>query len=174
MKFTTRSIVITGMLGAIAIALGASGLGFIPVPTPVGRATILHIPAIIAGVIEGPVVGALVGLIFGLNSFLTAQSPLAADPIVAIVPRIFIGVVSYYVFILFKNKTALGSAFAAAAGTLTNTIGFLGLGVIQGYINWAAVATIIMTHSIFEVVLAIVIVVALVKALERFYGSFNK
>lgn len=173
MRISTRSIVITGMLGAIAIALGASGLGFIPVPTPVGRATILHIPAIIAGIIEGPYVGAMVGLIFGLNSFLTAQSPLSADPIVAILPRIFIGVISYYVFRLFKRNSTLGAAFAAAAGTLTNTIGFLGLGVIQGYINWPAVAAILMTHSIFEIVLAIIIVMALVKALERFYGSFN-
>ncbi len=55
-KLSTRSIVIAGMLGAIAIFLGASGVGIFPVPTPAGKATILHVPAILGGVIEGPVV----------------------------------------------------------------------------------------------------------------------
>lgn len=168
MKISTRSIVITGMLGAIAIVLGASGLGLIPVPTPAGRATILHIPAILGGIIEGPMVGALVGLIFGLFSFLNATSPMSADPIVAILPRIFIGVVSYYVFILFRRHTIWGSAFAAIAGTLTNTIGFLGLSVVQGYLNWTAVGVIILTNSLAEVIVAVILVVALVKALQKY------
>lgn len=167
MVLTTRRIVITGMLAAVAIALGASGLGFIPVPTPVGRATILHIPAILAGIIEGPVVGALVGLIFGTYSFLTASSALAADPIVAIVPRIFIGVISYFVYAAFAKKTMIGAGMAAFFGTMTNTIGFLGLGVIQGYINYEVALGIVLTHSIFEVALAVVIVISLVKALQK-------
>ena len=168
MALSTRSIVITGMLGAIAIVLGATGIGFIPVPTPVGKATILHIPAILAGVIEGPVVGALVGLIFGMYSFLSASSPLAADPVVAILPRILIGVVSYYVYYLFRQRPVVGAGLAAVAGTMTNTIGFLGLGVLQGYIKWAVVWMIIATHSIFEVIVAVAIVVALTKALQRY------
>lgn len=173
MKLSTRSLVITGMLGAIAVVLGSTGLGFIPVPTPAGRATILHIPAILAGVVEGPVVGALVGLIFGLFSFMTASSPLSADPIVAIIPRIFIGVVSYYVYNLFKNNQTIGSGAAAIAGTLTNTVGFLGLAVVQGYLKWPAVFAIILTHSIAEIIVAVVIVVALVKALQRYIQSVN-
>src|ERR1043166_5908999 len=63
----TRTIVISGLLGAIQILLGLTGLGFIPMPTGV-NATILHIPAIIAGALEGPVAGLLVGLIFGIFS----------------------------------------------------------------------------------------------------------
>lgn len=171
MVLTTRRIVITGMLAAVAIVLGITGLGFIPVPTPVGRATILHIPAILAGIIEGPLVGALVGLIFGIYSFLTASSALAADPIVAIIPRIFIGVVSYYVYQLFAKRPMLGAGTAAFFGTMTNTIGFLGLGVIQGYINLTVAAGIILTHSIAEVVIAIVIVIVLVKALQKYYAK---
>ncbi|MFZ5752787.1 MAG: ECF transporter S component [Bacillota bacterium] len=168
MALSTRRIVITGMLGAIAIVLGATGIGFIPVPTPIGKATILHIPAILAGIMEGPVVGALVGLIFGLYSFLSASSPLAADPVVAITPRILIGIVSYYVYTLFRKRPVIGAGVAAVAGTMTNTIGFLGLGVLQGYIKWAVVWMIIATHSIFEVIVAVAIVVALVKALQRY------
>ena len=58
----SRKIVISGLLGAIAIILGATPLGFIPVPTPAGNATIMHIPAIIGAIVEGPLVGAFIGL----------------------------------------------------------------------------------------------------------------
>ena len=52
-----RKIVITGVLAAIAILLGVTRLGFIPVPNVSGNATIMHVPAIIGGVMEGPIVG---------------------------------------------------------------------------------------------------------------------
>ncbi|HEX7586927.1 MAG TPA: ECF transporter S component, partial [Anaerolineae bacterium] len=55
---SVRSIVVAGVLGAIAILLGYTRLGFIPVPTPAGNATIMHIPAIIGGILEGWPVGA--------------------------------------------------------------------------------------------------------------------
>ena len=174
MKMSTRSIVITGMLGAIAIVLGASGMGIIPVPTPAGKATIMHVPAILGGIIEGPLVGAMVGLIFGLFSFLNATTPMAADPIVAIIPRIFIGVVSYYVFVLFQRHTVWGAGAAALAGTLTNAVGFLGLSVVQGYLKWKAVLVILFTNTLGEIIVAIMIVVALTKALERYMFKGTK
>src|SRR5215210_1758667 len=90
----TRTIVISGLLGAIQILLGLTGLGFIPLPTGV-NATILHIPAIIAGALEGPIAGLLVGLIFGVFSLVRATNPAFADPLVAILPRLFIGVVAW-------------------------------------------------------------------------------
>ncbi|MCP4429017.1 MAG: ECF transporter S component, partial [Chloroflexi bacterium] len=68
----TRKIVITGVLAAIAILLGVTRLGFIPVPNISGNATIMHVPAIIGGVMEGWVVGLLIGGIFGLFSMLQA------------------------------------------------------------------------------------------------------
>ncbi len=40
---TVRKIVIAGVLGAIAILLGVTRLGYIPVPTAAGNATIMHI-----------------------------------------------------------------------------------------------------------------------------------
>lgn len=73
MQLSTKEIVVAGMLGAISIVLGVTRLGFIPVPTPAGNATIMHIPAILGAVLEGPVVGALIGLIFGIFSFFTAR-----------------------------------------------------------------------------------------------------
>jgi uncharacterized membrane protein len=73
---TVRTIVVSGVLAAIQLALGITGIGFIPLPTGV-NATILHIPAILAGVMEGPVAGLAVGGIFGLFSFLRSTTPLS-------------------------------------------------------------------------------------------------
>ncbi|MCB0045732.1 MAG: ECF transporter S component [Caldilineaceae bacterium] len=98
-----RSIVITGILAAVAILLGATRLGFIPVPNPSGNATIMHVPAIIAGIIAGPVSGLIVGGIFGLYSFLSSTTPFFKDPLVAILPRLFIGVTAYYAYVSLRS-----------------------------------------------------------------------
>ena len=95
---SVRSIVITGILAAVAILLGATRLGFIPVPNPSGNATIMHVPAIIAGIIAGPISGLIVGGIFGLYSFLSSTTPFFKDPLVAILPRLFIGVFAYFAY----------------------------------------------------------------------------
>ena len=91
-----RKIVISGVLAAIAILLGVTRLGFIPVPTAAGNATIMHVPAIIGGIMEGWIVGGIICTIFGLFSFLQATVPLVEDPLVAIFPRIFIGITAYF------------------------------------------------------------------------------
>src|SRR5919206_5366032 len=94
----TRRIVVAGVLGAIAIVLGVTQWGFIPVPNVSGRATIMHVPAIIGAVLEGPLVGILAGGVFGIFSWLQATTPLFANPIIAIVPRLLIGLVAWLVY----------------------------------------------------------------------------
>ncbi len=112
MSLSVRKIVISGILGAIAILLGVTRLGFIPVPTPAGHATIMHIPVILGGILEGPVVGIITGAIFGLFSFLQPGAPFFADPLVSILPRLFIGVISYLVYMLtIKLNNVLGHLF---------------------------------------------------------------
>lgn len=89
-------VVLAGVLSALTILLGLFPfIGFIPVPTPAGYATTMHIPAILGGILGGPIVGALVGAFFGLFSFIRAPLPMFKDPLVAILPRIFIGVVAW-------------------------------------------------------------------------------
>ncbi|HHU33565.1 MAG TPA: ECF transporter S component [Clostridia bacterium] len=166
MRLQTRQVVTAGLLGAIAIILGTTNLGFIPLPTPAGSATIMHIPAIIAGIIEGPAVGFFVGLIFGLVSFMRGNA-FFSDPAVAILPRIFIGIISYLAYHSLKEKPLLGTIAAAAAGTLTNTVGVLSLAVIRGYLpSWSAAGVIVATHGIPEVIVAVVLVVVVVKTLK--------
>ncbi len=160
MRFSARQIVVAGMLGAVAIVLAVTGVGMIPMPTGV-HATIMHVPAILGGILEGPLVGAAVGLIFGLYSFLTPANPAFADPLVSVLPRLFIGVLAYYTY-----KATRSGALAAAVGTLTNTVGVLGIAVLRGYWPFKAVLTIAVVHGIPEIIVAMVIVVILVRAIK--------
>ena len=107
-KLEVRKMAIIGVLAAISIMLSMTPLGFIPIG-PLNL-TIMHIPVIIGAIIEGPLVGATVGLVFGLFSIYqnitapTLLSPVFMNPIIAIVPRVLIGIVAYYVYIFIKNK----------------------------------------------------------------------
>lgn len=97
-----RKLTLIGILGAVSIVLGLTPLGFIPIgPT---RATIMHIPVIIGALMGGPLVGGFVGLIFGLFSIFqntTNPTPISfvfINPLVSVVPRVLIGITTYYVY----------------------------------------------------------------------------
>ncbi len=153
----TRTIVVSGLLAAIQIVLGLTGLGFIPTPTGV-NATILHIPTVVAGVVEGPIAGVAVGLIFGIFSFLRATNPAFADPLVAILPRLFPGLVAWAVFVaLRRTNLAVAAAVAGALGTLTNTALVLGMGMLRGYFPPELAVTVATTNGPFEVLFAAII-----------------
>lgn len=107
-------------------------MGFIPLP--MAKATIMHIPVIIGAILEGPLVGMAAGLIFGVFSIiqnLTNPSLLSfafLNPIVSVLPRMLIGVTSYYSQkIPFIKNSVLKTGVSAVIGTLTNTVGVLGL-----------------------------------------------
>ncbi|HKH76875.1 MAG TPA: ECF transporter S component [Rubrobacteraceae bacterium] len=162
--FSTRQVVVAGIIGGIALFLGATRLGFIPVPIPlIGNATIMHIPAVVGGALEGPVVGLLAGLIFGVFSFLYAESPIFANPLIAILPRLLIGVVAWAVFIgLRRFSVDLASVAAGVFGSLTNSVGVVGLAVMFGFLPLAVVPTLI-PQVIAEAVLAAVVTVVVVR-----------
>ncbi len=165
-RMTTRQMAVSGMLGAVAIVLSVTGLGMIPMPSLAGRATIMHVPVILAAILEGPAVGAFTGFIFGLYSFMTPVGAIPADPVVRILPRILIGITAYYSYVLCRRSRA-GVAVAAVVGTLTNTIGYLGLASLIGYLPWAASLTVMATQMPFEMILAVVLLLALDKAFTR-------
>ena len=131
-KFDVRKMAIVGVLGGISTILGMTPLGFIPVgPT---RATIMHIPVIIGAIMEGPVVGGLVGLIFGLFSIfqaITSPTPVSfvfLNPLISVVPRVLIGITSFYVFKALSNlgnRKTLGMLNAIWIAI----IGYLGYGI---------------------------------------------
>ncbi|MGP1411493.1 MAG: ECF transporter S component [Peptoanaerobacter stomatis] len=104
----TKKIVVSSMLGAITVILGLTPLGFIPLG--IINATTMHIPVIVGAILEGPVVGASIGLIFGLSSFIKAfmsPTPISFvfyNPLISILPRVLIGIVSYYVYAALADK----------------------------------------------------------------------
>jgi uncharacterized membrane protein len=81
----------------------------------------MHIPVILAGILRGPVAGALVGAIFGFASFARATVPFFKDPLIAFGPRILIGVLAYYAFVMLSRRTSRAVAaiiLGAAAYTI--------------------------------------------------------
>ena len=162
-SLNVRQIVIAGILGGIAIFLGYTRLGFIPVPNISGNATIMHVPAILGGALEGPVVGTIVGGIFGIFSFIQAEVPFFRDPLVSILPRLFIGVVAWAVFAGLRNFSLdLAAAAAGVLGSLTNTVGVLGMAVLLGYLPLALVVPIV-PQAIAEAILAAIVTVVVVR-----------
>lgn len=170
-KLTTRRMVMGGVFGAICVVLGVSGIGMIPVPNLTGHATIMHVPVILAAVLEGPLIGGFTGLIMGVYSLMTAS--LVPDPIVTILPRILIGVVSGFVYKAFGRHHMLGAAFAGICGTITNTVGYLGLAILLGYLP-AAVWIASLPQFIVELILATVLTVVLVRVILRAMPNYGE
>ncbi|OPL10939.1 MAG: hypothetical protein AVO34_09275 [Firmicutes bacterium ML8_F2] len=168
MSLSVRKIVISGILGAIAILLGVTRLGFIPVPTPAGHATIMHIPVILGGVLEGPVVGLITGAIFGLFSFLQPGAPFFADPLVSILPRLFIGIAAYLVYAATRRiNNTLAAVLAGAVGSAVNTILVMGMITLRGYLPAEVSLSVGLLHGIPELIVAAVLTVVLVKGIQR-------
>ena len=164
MKVSTKKIAITGMLGAFSVVLSMTPIGYIPIPFFVGvEATTMHIPVIIGAILGGPVVGTMVGLIFGVSSFLRTGTPFFADPLVSILPRLFIGVISYYSYKIFKYPVV-----AAITGTLTNTIGVLSMIYLRGHLPLAAVVGVAGLNGTAEVIISSIIVYIVMKALKNY------
>jgi len=167
-SFGVRQIAVAGALGGIAAFLGFTQLGFIPVPNLSGRATILHVPAILGGALEGPVVGLIVGGIFGFFSWLDPVAPPLRDPLVSILPRLPIGVVAWVVFASLRSWSLdVAAAVAGVLGSFTNTVGVLGMAVLLGYLPLAATVP-ILPQAIAEAILAAVVTVVVVRGVMLF------
>lgn len=121
-------------------------LGYIPLGFT--RATIIHIPVILASLMLGPKKGAFLGGVFGMTSFInntinptvtsfvfTPFYTLAGfeggigSLVICFVPRILVGVVPYYVYRLMmrttkskKENSVASLAVAGVSGALTNTL----------------------------------------------------
>jgi len=147
-----RKIVVAGVLGAIITLLGylgPAGPGFIPVPTPAQHATTLHVPVIIGGILEGPIVGLALGLIFGIFSWLQAGIlgvVMFQDPLVAILPRLFIGITAWAAYVGFK-KTGKYSAMALAGALLM---------ICGAFVYWVTAINLLLAAIIAIVMLALI------------------
>jgi len=171
MNEKVRKIVVSGVMGAISIFLGASHLGFIP--WFAGAAlTIMHVPVIIGAVLEGPLVGAVIGLIFGLFSLLQgAIAPTGpadvwfVNPLISILPRLAIGPIAWLVYRIARPLKELPSlALSGIAGSLTNTVLVLGALGLFRYLPWELIGTIAVVNGLPEAALSAILTTAVVAA----------
>lgn len=142
-RISTQKLVLYALFIAFTLLLGLTPLGLIPLGFI--NVTILAIPVIIGTIVLGLKAGLLFGACFGLASTLSAfglsmaaQSGLAAallavNPFYVLalcfLPRLLVPVVTHAVYRLStKNgQNSVGSIPAAIAGSLTNTVFYLGL-----------------------------------------------
>ncbi|WP_040196028.1 ECF transporter S component [Candidatus Soleaferrea massiliensis] len=143
---TTRTMVQIALLCAIEIVLALTPLGFIPLGFT--RATTIHIPVIIGACLMGPAAGGFLGGVFGvlsllINTFTPTATSFVFTPfysvgnmsgnlwsvVIALVPRILIGVVAGYLFRFFTRKNfnqTASLAICGVAGSLVNTLLVMG------------------------------------------------
>ncbi len=147
-KTNVRLLTQMALLTALMLVMAFTPLGYIPLPFM--NATTMHIPVIIGACLLGPKMGGVLGGLFGITSVVRATiSPnltsfvftpfYSFSPefhgswtslIVAIVPRILIGVCAGLVFMglkkLIHNET-ISLAVSGFVGSMVNTIGVMGL-----------------------------------------------
>lgn len=134
-KNKTYRIAILGILSAfIIVQTFVPFLGNIPIP-PLNP-TIIHITVIVAAFVLSTKDGMLVGLVWGLARMVKAYtlpaSPLDlllwTNPVIAVVPRVMVGLVAGFVFHAFlkRKQEKVGMVTAAVLGSLTNTVLVLG------------------------------------------------
>lgn len=130
MNRNTKTGKLTFMGVMLALTIVFVALTAIPTASA-SMALLIFLPTIITSIIQGPKSGAAMGALAGLATLIRAllapASPLDylfLNPLVAILPRIFIGVVPYYVFKLFKNlikSKTIALLIAGVSGAITNT-----------------------------------------------------
>ena len=134
-KNKTYRIAILGILSTfIIVQTFVPFLGNIPIP-PLNP-TIIHITVIVAAFVLSTKDGMLVGLVWGLARMVKAYtlpaSPLDlllwTNPVIAVVPRVMVGLVAGLVFHAFlkRKQEKVGMVTAAVLGSLTNTVLVLG------------------------------------------------
>lgn len=157
------------LLSAILLIMAFTPLGYLNIgPLSI---TFLCVPVVIGAMTMGVRGGCILGAFFGATSFVQCFgiSPfgvalLAIDPlltaVVCFVPRILVGFIAAIVFRGFKRR---GAAFPAAAlaGSLTNTILFLG-GVVLFFGSSEYIQS--FGANVMEIVVALGLVNALVEA----------
>ncbi len=181
----TRKIVVTAVLSAITIVLGLLPFGGY-IPFAGISITILTIPVIIGAILEGPIVGAGIGLIFGLTSMYQAATapkspldPLFVNPMLSVLPRMFIGPVAWLVWSALKRIKVVGLLAAGFMGSMTNTALVLSaLGLLFGKDSrvteifgadvWKALGGVALASGVPEAAVAAVVVLLVIAAYWQF------
>lgn len=186
-----RKLVVTGALGALAVFLGITRLGFFPWFSGTSI-TILHIPVIIGAILEGPFVGMGIGAIFGVFSLIQANMNATLfdiafrNPLVSVLPRILFPLITWGIFfIVSKWKKIPAVIVASVIGAMVHTTLVLlmlvatnGSGILtggaQGVTIWTVVGTIFVANGIPEAIAAGIFSTLIVAAWLGFSSGKNK
>lgn len=205
-KMNIRLLTQMGLLTGLMLVMSFTPLGYIPLGFM--NATTMHIPVILGACLFGPKMGAVLGGLFGITSVVRATltptlTSFVFTPfysfspefhgswkslIVAIVPRVLIGVVAGLVYQLVAKcvkQNAVAFVTAGFAGSITNTIGVMGLIYLLFGEQYAAAAGknyelllgiimgVVGTQGVPEAIIAAVLVCAVGKALCAVYRRMN-
>lgn len=131
---STRRLVMTGMLISLIAVMMLTGIGFLQIG-PAVAVTLLCLPVLIGTMAEGLAVGLLLGGAFGLISFAQSftspalLSPFFMNPLVSVLPRLLIPVITHLVFraVLrvfapLRRGKGIARGVAALVGSLSNTV----------------------------------------------------
>ncbi|NBH77573.1 ECF transporter S component [Clostridiaceae bacterium] len=205
-KANVRLLTQMGLLTGLMVVMAFTPLGYIPLGFM--NATTMHIPVILGACLFGPKMGAVLGGLFGVTSVIRATltptlTSFVFTPfysfspefhgswkslIVAIVPRILIGVVAglaYQLAAKYVKQDAAAFAAAGFLGSITNTIGVMGLIYLLFGEQYAAAAGesfelllgiimgVVGTQGVPEAIIAAVLVCGVGKALSTVYRRMN-
>ena len=198
-KLSVRQMCVLALFLAIEIIMYLTPIGYLRINAL--SVTLMHVPVIILASTMGPAAGAFLGFVFGCTSVIGATmtpgitsfvfSPFITvggisgnffSLVIALVPRILLGVIAGYVFAKkYAKNTPVAAGIAAAVATVCHTIMVLGLivilfgpqysqalGISQAALN-GVMASVIGTNMIPEVIVAVVSNMALATALSSRY-----
>lgn len=182
---TSKNTAIIALLFAAMIVIEViSQLLFQTFPLPI-KPTITFIPVIVASILFGPRVGATLGLGMGImsvvrNSILIGASSYLFSPlapggnlnslIIAIFPRVLIGIIPHVIYNVTTNR--FGAALAGASGAITNTV-FVLTGAFLLFPNFMngdgqkLMQAILSTLSLIEIIIATTLTKVIVPRLNQ-------
>ena len=153
-------------------------------PVPI-KPTIVHIPVIVASIVYGPRIGSALGGLMGIislinNTIILLPTSYLLSPfvphgnfnslLIALVPRILIGIFPYYIYKLMQNR--FGLLLAGAIGSATNTVFvltgiFIFFSSVYGGNIQTMLATIISANSIIELIISALLTFLIVPKLLK-------
>ena len=184
-KLKTGMLTQIALLSAILIVMAFTPLGYLPIG-PI-KITFLCIPVVIAAITCGVKGGAILGLVFGMTSLVQCfgmdvfgTTLMNINPfymtVVCLLPRVLVGV---FAALVYKTVTGTLSVFAASfAGTVTNTVLFLGLMVLLfgqsdylkqfGSTAWEIIVAMAGVNALVEAVVCTILGGIIAKAVLKF------
>ena len=194
MSFSTREIAVCAVLLALILV-------FMLVPIPTGTIDIAIIPLLavfIACQVEGGKIGIFMAFSFGIASLIaaflrpTVLSPIFYNPMVSVIPRIMIGITTYFTYVGMRKATSkllmkkrdkkatkrlsilVSSGVSTAVGIFTNTglvvamLALFNFGKAYGgnYVGTEFILGLITINFLIELAIALIATPAIVLALR--------